>query len=129
MKAKRMKELLQEQAVFEEQLTQEDRKTYEALFERLNEEPDIYIPMNFADNVAGKITAKATLWADVKLYAFCSGLFLFLIGISIAFFSFDTSTSGRQTQNFFIGNLPFIIFGTLTYFIIQTLDRVLVKGK
>lgn len=129
MKAKKLEELFKEQELFDGELSLEDKELYELLFTELNEEPNVQIPMSFADNVAAKVTAKTTVWVDIKLYALYSGLFLFLIGVSIAFFGLDTSASGKQTQHFFTGNLPLIILGTLTYFVIQTLDRILVKEK
>ena len=129
MEAKRIKELLDEQSTFDGRLTTDDENAYKVLFETLNEEPDIHVPMNFADKVASKVMTRATLWSDVKLYAFYSGLFLFLLGIAVVFFGFDTTASGQETQNVFIENLPLIILGTLTYFVIQSLDRMLVKGR
>lgn len=129
MKARKLEELLHEQELFDGELSQEDKALYELLFTELNEEPNVQIPMNFADKVATKVTAKATLWQDVKLYAFYSGLFLLLSTLCIAFFGLDTSASGKQTQVFLTGNLPLIFMGTLVYFIIQTLDRVFVKGR
>lgn len=129
MKAKKLKELLKEQELFDGEFTEQDKELYQALFTGLSKEPEVDIPMNFADNIAAKVTAKATLWSDVKLYAFYSGLFLFLTGICVVFFGLDTSTSGVQTQNFLTTNFPLIILGALTYFVIQTLDRVLIKGR
>lgn len=129
MKANKIAELLNEQELFDGELSPEDKALYELLFAELNEEPNVQIPMNFADKVATKVTAKATLWADVKLYAFYSGLFLFLTGVCIVFFGLDTTASGKQTQRFLSGNLPLIFLGTLVYFTIQTLDRVFVKGR
>ncbi|MFT6205789.1 MAG: hypothetical protein ACJA1O_003414 [Spirosomataceae bacterium] len=129
MKAKKIEELLNEQELFDGEFTEQDKELYQAIFTDLSKEPEVNIPMNFADNIAAKVTAKATLWSDVKLYAFYSGLFLFLTGVCVVFFGFDTSTSGVKTQRFFIQNLPLIVLGAVTYFVIQTLDRVFVKGR
>ncbi len=129
MKAKKLEELLNEQELFDGELSQEDKALYKLLFTELSEEPDVKIPMNFADKVSTKVTAKAALWQDVKLYAVYSGLFLLLSTLCIAFFGFDTTASGKQTQDFLAGNLPLIFVGTLVYFTIQTLDRVFVKGR
>jgi hypothetical protein len=129
MKAKKLEELLNEQELFDGEFTQEDKDLYQLLFTELSDEPTVQIPMNFADKVVNKVMAKATLWSDVKLYAFYSGFFLVLTTLCIAFLGFDTTASGKQAQNFLSGNLPLIFTGTLVYFVIQTLDRVLVKGR
>jgi hypothetical protein len=129
MKAKRLEELLNEQELFDGEFTQKDKELYQLLFTELSDEVDVKIPMNFADKVANKVMAKATLWSDVKLYAFYSGFFLILTTLCFTFFGFDTTASGKQTQNFLSGNLPLIFIGTLVYFVIQTLDRVFVKGR
>jgi hypothetical protein len=129
MKAKKLEELLNEQELFDGEFTQEDKDLYQLLFTELSDEPAVQIPMNFADKVVNKVMAKATLWSDVKLYAFYSGFFLVLTTLCIAFLGFDTTASGKQAQNFLSGNLPLIFTGTLVYFVIQTLDRVLVKRR
>lgn len=129
MKTRKLAESLEEQERFDGEFTPEDRKLYELLFDELNEEPTIEIPSTFADEVAGKMIRKATVWEDIKLYGFMSALFLTLVAVCVAFFGFDSTASGQQTQSFLMNNIPFIIIATLTYFVVQTLDRVLVKNR
>lgn len=127
MKTGRLKELLEEQELFDGEFTEEDKRLYEVLFNELNEEPTIEIPFNFADQVTQKIIRKSMIRENIKVYALVSSIFLAFIAICVIAFGFDTTAAGQRNQSFLVQNLPLFALGAVVYFVVQTLDRIFVK--
>lgn len=107
-------------------LSDVDRELYALLFSELEKKGEVSIPNDFAMKVAAKQGKKDSLWFDIKLYAFYAGLFMALIGIVLVFFSFDKSQIGSSFAKSLSSNMIYIALVCFGYFIIQTLDRVLV---
>jgi hypothetical protein len=124
------KDWLKEQEGFSnEPLTSLDKELFEKVFESLDSKVGIFIPETFAFRVVQKQVQKESLIADIKLYAFYAFLFTFLLCVCILFFQFSDSDSGLNSARLILDNFGLILSGTFIYFVIQTLDRVLIKTK
>jgi hypothetical protein len=124
------KDWLKEQEGFSnEPLTSLDKELFEKVFESLDSKEGIFIPETFAFRVVQKQVQNESLIADIKLYAFYTFLFTFLVCVCILFFQFSDSNSGLNSARFILDNFGLILSGTFIYFVIQTLDRVLIKTK
>ncbi len=109
--------------------SKEEKAFYESLFAELEKEPELSIPHSFSEKVARKAYKRANIWQDVKLYAFYSVLFVCLVGLCVLFFALDTSTSGQKNFQNLTWFFSLSLVASLVYFVVQILDRILVKGE
>jgi hypothetical protein len=127
---KNISDLLKEQAEFEnEAFDSKDQKIYEMIFEELSVKPELDIDVFFAQEVVEVIEKQEEVKAKIWMYATHSMFFVLMCGVI-----FGTIFYLKKSSNVFLleslsANFVYLLLGTFVYFVIQTLDTLLVKNK
>ena len=122
-------DFLKEQESFDnEMLSEKDMEIYALIFKELKEDKSPEIPMDFSVRVAQQGLKKRHVLEDVKWYAFYSILFVLLLFMAFTFFSFGSSDILSKS----FAMIPFMgygVAGALVYFLVQSLDRWLIRDN
>ena len=103
-----------------------DAYAYKKVFDVLKQEPDFQLPVNFADRVVATIEAKKDSSKDFIWFGV--GIFMFMMAAVVAIVLTDFKVDFHAFK--FIAGYPgLFIFGVAFIFVLQWLDKKLVKPK
>ncbi|MFT5885044.1 MAG: hypothetical protein ACI9IP_001504 [Arcticibacterium sp.] len=126
---KKEKWLLEQEDFENTAFSEDDADLHKLIFKTLSTKAKLEVPDRFASKIVLKKMRQEMVWQDVKVYVFYASLFLILVFVGFGFMSFDSSPSGRAMLIKFSSYLSYFVLAALGYFFIQTIDRILVKGR